>query len=530
MTYWCNNCKIPIHSSSCPLCKTISKQVVGNQISPVFYHERKLLSLILQNNITESSVWSIGGAYYMVDGERMYIPYTQFLKEKKYKSMFDSFYEKDEMKTEFSGMDKLLKANTDYIQERVFEAEQYIKQTYESHSSQCVPVVSFSGGKDSTVISSLVQNALQRKDILHFMADTTLEFPFTYKYCNDVFKETNPFTPLLVSTPASDFFTICEELGPPSRRERWCCSIFKTGNLNNLIQNLPEGMGSLTFTGIRRNESTARKNYPRTRIQSKISRQIVAMPIIEWTELDVWLYILANRLNFNDAYKLGYRRVGCWCCPNNSRWSDLLTAIYLPEHYKKWRGVLHSFAIKTKKDDIEDYIENGRWRSRFGSSGLVGRNTEIKDVECFSTEMARNIISNISIQDDFLELIKPFGRLVVENIGDIYKVEIYEKNRLTGIIEFKYGSKIIKVTVGKGNDYLTFLKRIKCQLRKYQYCIQCGACSALCSQSAINIKIGAYQIDSDKCIHCKECIAHYYNGCITTEVLSDRKGEAVHEL
>lgn len=526
MIYWCNNCKIPVHTSekqTCPLCNSTFIHPIGNQVSPVFYHERMLLSYILKRDTIDSTVWNLGGAKYLIDGEKIHVPYTQFFKEKKYTKIRERLFDENELNNELVEKDRLIDANSGYLESLVFEAEEYIKQTHDRYLYKCVPVVSFSGGKDSTVISTLVQDALQKKDVLHFMGDTTLEFPFTYKYCNEVFRKKNPFTPLIVSAPAKDFFSICEELGPPSRRERWCCTIFKTSNINNLVQSLPDKMSSLTYAGIRRNESTARKNYPRTRIQSKISRQIVAMPIIEWTELDVWLYIMSKKLDFNDAYKLGYRRVGCWCCPNNSMWSDLLTAIYLPDYYEKWQRVLYDFAIKTNKDDIEDYIENGRWRSRIGSSGLIGRNTEIKDVECLSTEMDRNVISNIPIRESFLELIKPFGRLLVDDFSTHVQVGIYEKNKLMGRVELKYGSNIIKVAVSKGYSYLTFINRLKCQLRKHQFCMQCGACDALCTQSAIKTIGDTYIIDEAKCIHCKACIAHYYNGCITTEVLSDKK-------
>ena len=77
------------------------------------------------------------------------------------------------------------------------------------------------------------------------------------------------------------------------------------------METLPPDTKSISFMGIRRHESNKRKNYKRTREDSKISNQIVSMPIIEWTDFDVWLYIRYKKLIFNDAYKMGYRRVGC---------------------------------------------------------------------------------------------------------------------------------------------------------------------------------------------------------------------------
>ena len=60
--------------------------------------------------------------------------------------------------------------------------------------------------------------------------------------------------------------------------------------------------------------------------------------------MDIWLYILTEKIDFNDAYKLGYARVGCWCCPNNSIWSEFMSKIHMSEQYKIWRNYLIEFA------------------------------------------------------------------------------------------------------------------------------------------------------------------------------------------
>ena len=33
-------------------------------------------------------------------------------------------------------------------------------------------------------------------------------------------------------------------------------------------------------------------------------------------------FSLAESVDFNGAYRLGYDRVGCWCCPNNNQLQD----------------------------------------------------------------------------------------------------------------------------------------------------------------------------------------------------------------
>ena len=58
--------------------------------------------------------------------------------------------------------------------------------------------VSFSGGKDSTVVSDLVVRALGTPKITHIFGDTTLEFPETYEYVKRL-KSNNRLTPIITA-------------------------------------------------------------------------------------------------------------------------------------------------------------------------------------------------------------------------------------------------------------------------------------------------------------------------------------------
>lgn len=89
--------------------------------------------------------------------------------------------------------------------------------------------VSFSGGKDSTVVSDLVINALPDKNIIHIFCDTTLEYPTSEAYVKR-FRQSHPNIPLLTAkNKDQDFNNLCEVIGPPARMMRWCCTVFKTG-------------------------------------------------------------------------------------------------------------------------------------------------------------------------------------------------------------------------------------------------------------------------------------------------------------
>ena len=59
------------------------------------------------------------------------------------------------------------------------------------------------------------------------------------------------------------FYDVCEDIGPPARMMRWCCSMFKTGPITRVINSLYRSQQILTFYGIRKNESVSRSKYNR---------------------------------------------------------------------------------------------------------------------------------------------------------------------------------------------------------------------------------------------------------------------------
>lgn len=72
-------------------------------------------------------------------------------------------------------------------------------------------------------------------------------------------------------------------------------------------------------------------------------------------------------------------------------------------------------------------------------------------------------------------------------------------------------------------------RKIKCQLTKFQMCLNCSACMSVCRFGAIKIKfeddILTYKIDENKCVHCHECINHFISGCYLRKVLATKNEE-----
>ncbi|MCK4261000.1 MAG: phosphoadenosine phosphosulfate reductase family protein [Halanaerobiales bacterium] len=552
--YWCKHCEIPVivnsidrynldmsgsvlskcdkeeskfyeGKNSCPICSNHISYMTTD-LRPVFMAERIMLSELTGVDYTIKSIWNGVGNRYFVDGEKVDISLNKLYAtsdiEKRAKVILDRI-QKIEAEVDFSNF---INANQRHYQAIEAVAFDFIKKITDKNNSR-IPLVLFSGGKDSTAVSDLTVKALNNMNILHVFGDTTLEFPFTYDYL-ERFKGQpirSPFLP--VDKVAISFNDLLEEFGPPSRVMRWCCTIYKTGPIGKLFRQIAEHSKILTFYGIRRSESNARSEYKPIAQSPKITQQLVVSPILGWYDIDVWLYLLTRGIDFNDAYRLGFTRVGCWCCPNNSDWSAFLCKIFMQEEAEKWRSFLIGFAKKIGKPDPEVYVDEGWWKARQGGQGLNTSELKLEETPCALEDNAKNYSLKRPIDDSLYEFFKPFGQ-VVKGMGKEYLNEVYVFDAKTNtetdpplfILQGNKGSRELKVRMVKPHNSLLTFQRIECQLRKYQLCIHCSACMNVCPFGAINLTNG-YKIDEEKCKHCAKCIAHFHKGCLITKIMID---------
>ncbi len=544
--YWCDECNVPIFDEVCPVCGTKGREFTTDA-RPVFPKERLLLEVLLGKPMeyVDDSVWCGIGSHYYVNGNVIPFSSAEYLNADpvSIRAIMAQYEEQNENIASFDNMIKRwIKANKRRYAKITDEARKYINDFAEKfvNEDKYNMFVSFSGGKDSTVVSDLVRKALGRPDIIHVFGNTTLEFPETYNYVQR-FKEANRKTPMLrAENKEQDFYNLCETFGPPSRSLRWCCTIFKTGFIGDrLRRTFGEKTKILTFNGIRRHESTSRSTYERDYKEGvKISQQVVASPIIDWFDYDIWLYLMTEKVDFNDAYRYGYTRVGCWCCPNNSRWSQFLSSIYMPEQYARFNNMLLDFARKTGKTDPEEYVQSGGWKARQGGAGMeLSKNVAIEFKPCATDAKSFNYSLNKPITTELYEFFKPFGTLNFEmgksRLGEVYILNP-KTNQPIMKLQGRLGSTELKITIldkpiAARTKTVEIELKFKCQITKYQLCTGCHACENVCKFNAIHLtKNGPndtdyyYEIDSKKCVHCYECISHFTGGCYMRRVLLPR--------
>ena len=376
--YWCGECAIPIahpvtaaNKDICPICGRKTRYLTVD-LRPVFPEERLLIALFLgkeAGQFMNRSVWATGSRYY-IDGKPLSISVQAFA-EADAEKISERIIASQEI-IDYTFYDKnirlFIQANQHRLAYLKDEAFSFIQRAVKGYGEENI-VISFSGGKDSTVTADIVTKALSNPSLVHIFGDTTLEFPTTIEYANR-YRTAHPLAIFQIAKNDEQvFYDVCNDIGPPARMMRWCCSMFKTGPIARVINSMYRSQQVLTFYGIRKTESVSRSKYNRIESDAesiKIQQQTVASPIFFWKDIDIWLYILSEGIDFNAAYRIGYDRVGCWCCPNNNQRAQFLSRIYMPEESKKWRKFLIDFAKKIGKPDPEVYVDSEKWKARQG--------------------------------------------------------------------------------------------------------------------------------------------------------------------
>ena len=198
--YWCDKCNIPLYDEVCPLCGKQAHRICSD-LRPVFPEERLLLEVILGEpfKYKDESVWNASGNIYYANGKRVRFSVSQTLEidAKEIRRQIEALSPQNSYDRFDYYIDKFLIANRKRYDYMTQESMEYIR----SITKDCDPkemFVSFSGGKDSTVVSDLVLRALGTQQILHIYGDTTLEFPQSTDYIKR-FRKEHPKTPLVTS-------------------------------------------------------------------------------------------------------------------------------------------------------------------------------------------------------------------------------------------------------------------------------------------------------------------------------------------
>jgi 3'-phosphoadenosine 5'-phosphosulfate sulfotransferase (PAPS reductase)/FAD synthetase len=207
--------------------------------------------------------------------------------------------------------------------------------------------ISFSGGKDSTVLLHLVRQ--QFPDVPAVFVDTGLEYPEIRKFVKTIDN-------VIWIKPKYTFKEVLEKYGYPIISKDQSYYIYqvrhgKSKKLNNIrmndkrygispkwkyLLNAPFKIASECCKYLKKNplnkyeKESDRKPFVGIMAEESRSRQLTyvlhgcnafdlrtpqSRPLIFWKESDIWEYIKLNNIKYSDIYNKGIKRTGCiFCC------------------------------------------------------------------------------------------------------------------------------------------------------------------------------------------------------------------------
>jgi len=219
-----------------------------------------------------------------------------------------------------------------------------------------IRIVGFSGGIDSQAAALHVRNRHPGDEIILLNSKAGKnESPITEAFINwysenvfpvvqvmgtyadlwktERFAETRGFN----STDELTFEGMMKVKGrAPSRKAQFCTEILKLNPLRRWVdENVSDDYER--YTGLRRDESDARKNTP-FREFDKFFDCYVNHPLADWSKKMCFEYVTARGEEYNPLYKLGFGRVGCAPCINSGKGDILLWSQRFPEEIQKIRA------------------------------------------------------------------------------------------------------------------------------------------------------------------------------------------------
>lgn len=521
--WWCSQCQVPLLTPHCDACGRTYSKPFARDLVPVFREEMTLLRdrlgmPHLPKRSRDFYIWNSGNRYYRLGEKVAVLRYDGTTRPRVSETPTGQGHRRPRHRTALDEVPaRMYLANRVHMESIEHEALEFVRETVGQYPEH-VPMVTFSGGKDSALVSALVCKALGRCSVLHVMSDTTLEAPETYDYVK-TFGRIFSQIPLVVVTPQVDFREVSSEIGPPSRIQRWCCTSHKAAPIASVVAALRrDRAGVLTFDGIRAAESTRRQSYARVTSKHKIRGEVLASPIQSWGDLEVWTYTLGHGLAFNQGYRYGFRRIGCLPCPFNSLWSRYLVATRYPRQDREWQSFLMDHAKRIGHPNPEHFASEG-WRKRAGGRGMEHERASLMKETCLREERTFTYTLVRPWSEAFLEYIRPFGALVPNyDDGLILKATIVNRElaEMVARLRVTRPRNQIRVTFAPRKNLRLLVQRFERQLKKYQSCILCGGCMAACPADAI-CATGRFVVDAERCVHCLECVSA---PCVAVESLT----------
>ena len=292
------------------------------------------------------------------------------------------------------------------LDKKVEYAKEKIREFVEKIGGEDKAFVSFSGGKDSTVLLHIARSIYPNIKAVFF--DTRLEYPEIVEFVNtidnvDILKPKKSFKEVwensgipVVSKENSLFIYEVENSNSQKQKDKrlnyrgthfcipkkWifftdkefvpypisnkCCQYFKKGLSDGYVKET----GKFPIVGTMANESRIRKDsWIKHSCNMFDGKKIQSRPLSIWLEDDIWAYIKKYNVEICNLYYRGHTRTGCFCCPYGAHLEDRKTGtnrfeIMKEQHPKQYkalekmgiRQVLLDMGVPIRND--EEYMKD----------------------------------------------------------------------------------------------------------------------------------------------------------------------------
>lgn len=199
-----------------------------------------------------------------------------------------------------------LEASAKTLDEKVASAISFMTQLAETFDPTRI-AVAWTAGKDSTVALALWRECLgavaPSVTPRALSIDTGCKFPEVVALRDDVAAEWG--LDLTVARPDVDLAAY-----PLAQDKVACCRDLKVVPLGRTIRE--QGV-DLVLSGVRADEHPSRAARPSCEARQNPDH-VLAHPVLYFTEMDVWAYIMDRGLPYCSLYADGYRSLGCVPC------------------------------------------------------------------------------------------------------------------------------------------------------------------------------------------------------------------------
>jgi 3'-phosphoadenosine 5'-phosphosulfate sulfotransferase (PAPS reductase)/FAD synthetase len=376
--FWCDTCDLPLIGEHCGLCGGVSKDKITlrGPCNP------KLIDKYFAD-VLRSLGFSVSGNMVINAFKEGVVPKFELIRGRKIAqfafddaeqrwlvesgSAIDSRSENGAAEDMDACLQRIVRANTEGLDSIQRVATDLIRTELGRSKWGTNPIVHHSGGKDAVVIFDLLIRASSGRpdnaiNLLNF--ELGIDFPETQAIIQREISRYPGTVQYYHYSNREVFLKTIAKIGPPTHDNIWCCPQ-NAVPLGKLLRDIYGDRDTyISIKGHRKRESMEKMLWGPEHLvylqHRAAANEQVLSPIWSWTDLEVWLYIHKNRLDYHPIYDAGIQRLVCVMCPVHSDSEQQVINQRAPEGLQEFNQLLHRW--KEELGFPEEWITKRLWK------------------------------------------------------------------------------------------------------------------------------------------------------------------------